>query len=144
MPSPVRLISVGRIKEPYLAAGIGEYLKRLRPFCKLEVVELKDEGMEKEAKRIEKYANENTFALDAGGKSFDSLEFAELIKSHELSPQPLTFVIGGPQGLDPALKKKAKLISLSKMTFTHEMCRLFFLEQLYRAFMINSNRSYHK
>ena len=144
MPQKIRLIAVGKIKESYLAAGIAEYEKRLRPYCNLELVELKDEGMEKEAVRLEKYLGPSTFILDANGRSLDSVEFSKLLKANELSASPLTFIIGGPNGIDENLKKKASTISLSKMTFTHEMCRLFLLEQIYRSAMINSNRAYHK
>ncbi len=146
MPALIRLVAVGKIKEPYLAAGLAEFQKRLRPYCKLELVELKDEGMEKEAKVIEKYAvaNPNAYILDAAGRQLDSLEFSKLVKSADLSSPPLTFVIGGPDGISPELKKKAKTISLSKMTFTHEMCRLFLLEQIYRAYQIAQNRPYHR
>ena len=128
----------------YLAAGIAEYDKRLRPYCMLEIIELKDEGMEKEAQKMEKYIEANTCILDAAGRSLDSLEFSKLIKAAELSPSPLTFVIGGPYGVDEHLKARARLISLSKMTFTHEMCRLFLLEQIYRSCLMNSGREYHK
>lgn len=144
MPPLIRLVAVGKVKEPYLAAGIAEFEKRLRPYCHLEIIELKDEGMEKEAQRMEKYAGQNTYILDAGGKALDSFEFAKLVKSAELSPVPLTFIIGGPDGIAPELKKKAKLVSLSKMTFTHEMCRLFLLEQIYRSYQIAQNRPYHR
>ncbi len=146
MPSLIRLVAVGKVREPYLAAGIAEFEKRLRPYCKLEIVELKDEGMEKEAKEMEKYAvkNPNAYILDAAGRQLDSLEFAKLVKSAELSSPPLTFIIGGPDGITAELKKKSKTISLSKMTFTHEMCRLFLLEQIYRAHQIAQNRPYHR
>lgn len=144
MPVRIRLIAIGKIKEPYLAAGILEYEKRLKPYCKLEMNELKDEGMEKEAQKMEKYTGANTYLLDAAGRSLDSLEFSKLIKSAELATPPLTFVIGGPYGTPLELKKKCKCISLSKMTFTHEMCRLFLLEQIYRAYQIAQNRPYHR
>jgi 23S rRNA (pseudouridine1915-N3)-methyltransferase len=149
MPSKIRLLVIGKIKEPYLAAGITEYEKRLRPYCKLEIIELKDQGMEKEARKIEKYleggpSSPSTFILDAAGKPLDSVEFSKLIKAAELSPSPLTFIIGGPYGVDERLKARARLLSLSKMTFTHEMCRLFLLEQIYRAYQIAQNRPYHR
>ncbi len=146
MPPLIRLVAVGKIKEPHLAAGMAEFEKRLHPYCKLEIVELKDEGMEKEAEKMEKYSvtNPNAYILDAAGRQLDSLEFSKLVKSAELASPPLTFIIGGPDGIAPELKKKAKTISLSKMTFTHEMCRLFLLEQLYRAYQIAQNRPYHR
>lgn len=149
MPSTVRILAVGKVKEPYLAAGLAEYQKRLRPFCKLDVIELKDEGVEREAaafeRHLEKARAENPnalFILDAGGEHLDSLAFAKLVKTHQTST--LTFLIGSAEGIAPSLKSKAKLLSLSKMTFTHEMARLFLVEQIYRAHQINSGRPYHK
>lgn len=139
----IRLIFIGKTKERYLQEGIAEYIKRLRPYCKLEIIELKDEGMEKEAKRLEKYLSPNTYLLDANGKAMDSIEFSQFLKSKSEMPS-LTFIIGGAEGISESLKAKTPLISLSKLTFTHEMCRLFLLEQLYRSFQILSNRPYHK
>ena len=112
----------------------------MKPFCDINIIELKDEGMQKEAEKIKKHINPNTFILDAAGKELSSEEFAELLKKAEGS---MTFVIGGPEGISDEIKKNAKLLSLSKMTFTHEMCRLFFLEQVYRAYMIINKRSYY-
>lgn len=142
MPSPIRLVCIGKVKEPYLRDGIAEYVKRLRPYCKLEVVELPDEGMEKEAKRLERYLGPDTFILDATGQEMESKEFSDFVKRHSL--RPLTFIIGSAQGVDETIKKKAKLISLSKMTFTHEMARLILLEQVYRAELMARNHPYHK
>ena len=144
MPRAVRLVAVGKVREAYLKEGMAEYEKRLRPYCKLEIIELKDEGMEKEAERMEKYLGPNTFIFDERGKAMDSPEFAELVKSGELSSLPLTFLVGGPFGISPSLKGRARLLSLSRMTFTHEMARLFVLEQLYRALLANSGRAYQK
>jgi 23S rRNA (pseudouridine1915-N3)-methyltransferase len=138
----IRLVCIGRIKERYLQEGIAEYEKRLHPYCKLEIIELKDEGIEKEAKRLEKYLSPATFILDANGKELDSIEFSNFIKRQEGGE--LTFIIGSAQGVDGGLKSRSQLISLSKMTFTHEMCRLFLIEQLYRSFQILANRPYHK
>ncbi|MDE1798096.1 MAG: 23S rRNA (pseudouridine(1915)-N(3))-methyltransferase RlmH, partial [Candidatus Micrarchaeota archaeon] len=122
MPSLIRIVAVGKIKEPYLRDGISEYAKRLRPLCRLEIVELPDEGMEKEAARLQKHLGPNTYVLDAAGKTTDSLQFALLVKKHSMGP--LTFVIGSAEGADASLKSKARLLSLSPMTFTHEMARL--------------------
>ncbi len=139
----IRIIAVGRVKERYLQEAIAEYVKRLRPYCKLETIELKDEGMEKEAIRMQKYADKNTFIFDAQGRQLDSLEFASFVKAKGESA-PITFIIGSAEGISGKLKSQAQLLSLSKMTFTHEMARLFLIEQIYRACMINSGRSYHK
>lgn len=141
MVTKIRIVAIGRVKEKYLLEAIGEYTKRLVPFCKLELVELKDKGLEKEAKLLERYLGAGTFILDVGGKHFSSVEFAQFVKKQEGT---LTFIIGGAEGINESLKKRAPSISLSKMTFTHEMCRLFLVEQIYRTYMINSNRKYHR
>ncbi len=140
MSPKIRIIAVGRIKESFILEGIREYSKRLAPFCKFEIIELKDEGPEKEAKVLERYLGDGTFILDVEGKHMSSEGFAELVKKRET----LTFIIGGADGIDEDLKKRAKSISLSDMTFTHEMSRLFLMEQIYRAYMINTNRTYHR
>jgi len=146
MPIPIiRIVAIGRVGEDYLRIGMAEYAKRLRPFCKLEVVELKDEGLKKEGERLEKYMDgPGTFVLDAAGKEMDSQAFSKLVCPNNTSTTSLTFIIGSAEGIDESIKKRALLISLSKMTFTHEMCRLFLIEQVYRGFMIAKNRPYHK
>lgn len=140
MTSKIKIIAVGKIKERYLQEGINEFIKRLSSLADIEIIELKDEGIKKDSEKIMKYLNNNSFILDAKGKSFSSEEFADFIKKNE---QPITFIIGGPDGISEEVKNKSKLISLSKMTFTHEMTRLFFIEQIYRSFMIINNRSYY-
>jgi len=141
MATKIRIVAIGKVKERYLLEAIREYEKRLVPFCKLELIELKDEGLAKEAKLLERYLGAGTFILDVGGKRFSSAEFAQFVKKQDGT---LTFIIGGADGIDESLKKRASAISLSKMTFTHEMCRMFLMEQIYRAYMINSNRKYHR
>lgn len=136
----IRIIVVGKVKEKNIQALINEYLKRLKPYAKIELIELRDKGLEKEAKDINKYLNINSFILDEKGKEHSSIEFSELINKK----QDITFVIGSPNGIHSSLKKKNKLISLSRMTFTHEMARLFLIEQIYRSMMILNNKKYHK
>lgn len=138
----VRIVSVGKVRERYLLDGIAEYAKRLSPYCRLEILELKDEGVEKEGARISRYLCKSAYVLDEKGKQYTSREFAAFMKKQE---GEITFIIGSAEGVSGEVKGKATgMISLSNMTFTHDMCRLFFIEQLYRAFMINSNRSYQK
>ena len=141
MVKKIRIVAVGRVKESYLLEAIEEYKKRLVPLCKLELIELKDEGLEKEAERIKRYLGTNTFILDVDGKQFNSTEFAQFIEKQD---ETVTFIIGGADGIKESIKKRSTIISLSKMTFTHEMCRLFLVEQIYRTYMINSNRKYHR
>lgn len=136
----ISIISAGKIKERYLLEGIQEYEKRIRPFCKIQMIELKEEGIIKESEKIRNYLNPNTFILDAKGRHFTSEEFADFIKNNN----QLTFIIGSSEGILEEVKRQAKLISLSKMTFIHEMCKLFLLEQIYRSFMIINHRKYHK
>ncbi len=137
----IRIVAFGKVRERYLLEGIAEYAKRLAPFCRLELIELKDEGPAKEAKRLEPYLGPGAFILDVGGKRLSSEEFAQLVKKQEGA---LTLIVGGADGIDESAKARAPAISLSSMTFTHEMCRLFLMEQIYRAHMINSNRPYHR
>lgn len=130
----VKLICVGKVKEPFVKDGLKEYSKRLRRF---EVIEVKDSNKEKEAEEIlKKIKSEKVYLLDETGKEYTSKEFSNLIKEN------VTFVIGGPDGLSEKLKYPK--ISLSKMTFTHEMARLFFVEQLYRANTILEGKKYHR
>jgi 23S rRNA (pseudouridine1915-N3)-methyltransferase len=141
MISKIRLICIGKVKERYLQEGINEFLKRLTPYCKIEIIELKDRGIEKDSEMISEYINDKSYLLDANGTIMSSEEFAEFIKRNDGG---VTFIIGGPDGFSEELKKKCKKISLSKMTFLHEMARLILLEQIYRGFMIINNRNYHK
>jgi len=141
MLSKIKIIAIGKVKERYISEGINEYEKRLRPFCKLEILELKDETKEKESEKLAKYVDNKAFVLDAKGQQFSSEEFAEFLKGQE---GDIKLIVGGSDGITDEVKKKAKLISLSKMTFLHEMTRLIIMEQIYRAFMIINNRIYHK
>jgi 23S rRNA (pseudouridine1915-N3)-methyltransferase len=141
MSSKLRIICIGKIKERYISEGINEYLKRLTSFAKVEIIEIKDEGINKESEKLLGYLGDNTFVLDDMGKELSSPEFAQLIKKHEGT---ITFIIGGHDGIDELVKLKSNKISLSRMTYTHEMARLFLIEQIYRAYMINTNRKYHR
>lgn len=136
----IKIIAVGKLKEQHISYLISEFQKRISPFADLTITELKDEGLAKEAAKLENYLGQNTYILDETGKMYNSEELAAFLKKAE---REITFIIGGPEGITPSLKQKSKLISLSKMTFTHEMARLFLIEQLYRACMINNGRSYY-
>jgi 23S rRNA (pseudouridine1915-N3)-methyltransferase len=144
MINKIRIIAVGKVKERYLLDGINEYLKRLKAFCKVEIIEMKDLGVQKEAIKMEEYLEDNrqaSFLLDNNGKEYDSVEFAGFLKQREGT---LNLVIGGSEGISSELKSKYPKIALSKMTFLHEMTRLILLEQIYRGYMIINNRVYHK
>jgi len=141
MINKIKILAPGKIKEKYLLEGIKEYLKRLRPFCKINIIELKDRGQKKEEAALKAHISPSTFILDEKGKSFTSVEFSEFLKSRN---GEISFIIGGPDGISLSLKKSLPTISLSRMTFLHEVSRLLLLEQIYRSFMILSNRTYHK
>ncbi len=157
----IRVIAVGRIKEKYLQDGIAEYEKRLRPYAKVQIVEISEEkrpasatpsveriALEKEGDRILAAIPEGSFliALDVKGLSWSSEELAASFREWELSGQnQLAFVIGGDLGLSPAVIARSDLrLSLSKMTFTHPLVRLLLVEQVYRAFRIMRGEPYHK
>jgi 23S rRNA (pseudouridine1915-N3)-methyltransferase len=157
----IRVIAVGRIKEKYLQDGIAEYEKRLRPYAKVQIVEISEEkrpasatpsveriALEKEGDRILAAISDGSFliALDVKGFSWSSEELAASFREWELSGQnPLAFVIGGDLGLSPAVIARSDLrLSLSKMTFTHPIARLLLVEQVYRAFRIMRGEPYHK
>ena len=157
----IRVIAVGRIKEKYLQDGIAEYEKRLRPYAKVQIVEISEEkrpasatpsveriALEKEGDRILAAVPEGSFliALDVKGFSWSSEELAASFREWELSGQnQLAFVIGGDLGLDTAVIARSDLrLSLSKMTFTHPIVRLLLMEQVYRAFRIMRGEPYHK
>ncbi|MDH4233304.1 MAG: 23S rRNA (pseudouridine(1915)-N(3))-methyltransferase RlmH [Nitrospirota bacterium] len=143
----IRVIWPGKTKEQFVTEGLKKYLKLLRPYAEISLAELKEEKgsdirkmLNKEGERILKLQVPYTL-LDEKGDQMTSGDFAEFIAEHISG---INFVLGGAYGVSDAVKKTAqKTLSLSKMTFTHEMSRLFFLEQLYRAFTIIHKRGYH-
>ncbi|MFA6919193.1 MAG: 23S rRNA (pseudouridine(1915)-N(3))-methyltransferase RlmH [Patescibacteria group bacterium] len=150
------IIAVGKIKESYLSQGIGEYLKRLSPYARIVMEELKPEtfrresDMEKskglEAERIikclDKYEDSHVIILDENGKQFTSESFANKIKT--LANKKIVFVVGGSLGLgQEILNRNFDKLALSQMTFTHEMARLILVEQIYRAISIIKEKDYH-
>lgn len=139
-----KIVAVGRVKERYLQDGLAEYVKRLGVFENLGVIEVKDSNVLEEGEKILKAAGDDYIvALAIGGKELSSEEFAAFVKKN--SDKKVSYVIGGPQGLSEKVLERADyVLSLSKMTFTHEMARFFLVEQIYRAHMINAKRKYHK
>ena len=141
----ITLLCVGKIKEPWIKQGIYEYEKRLRRYT---VKEIKDSTLEKESvlflKEMDKMRNTFFVCLDEHGEHFTSVQFAEFVKKKN-DYENICFLIGSADGLHSSiLSKVQKKIALSRMTFTHEMARLFFTEQLYRAFSINEGKTYHR
>lgn len=150
----IKLITIGSIKESYLREAIDEYKKRLSKYTNVEIIEIKDEGLTEvekikrlEAEKIEKAINDKDYiiTLEIEGKEYTSVEFAEELRKIEIENSNITFIIGGSYGLADSIKQKAKMhLSFSKMTFPHQLFRVILLEQIYRAYKINHNESYHK
>lgn len=151
-----RLVTVGTLKEKFLKDAINEYLKRLSRFAKVEIVELEESKIQskseeqikkEEGERILKRIKESDYLilLDLKGEMLSSEEFSTKLKNLiDKGVSPLTFVIGGTLGLSEEVRKRANVsISISRMTFTHQMCRVILLEQIYRAFKIINNEEYH-
>lgn len=134
----IRILSVGKNKESWLEEALQEYSTRLERTAKIEwqFVE-NDQALEKEAKGV-------CIALDPNGSLLTSEQFSSfLVKEIEKGGSRLTFLIGGPDGLTPKLKS-FPLVSLSKMTLTHQIARLVLIEQIYRAFEIDRGSPYHR
>ncbi len=150
----IKIITVGSIKEKYLKEAIDEYLKRLSKYTNIQIIELKDEGLvepskaiEKEAEKIEKHIQDKDYiiTLEIEGKELTSEEFSKNLSNIQIENSNITFIIGGSYGLSQNIKNKAKMhLSFSKMTFPHQLFRVILLEQIYRAFKIMNNESYHK
>ena len=141
-PSRIRILAVGKVRKGWVLQGIATYLKRLPG---LQVVELRDAGKAKEAEAVlaALQPGEQLVVMAEEGQTFDSPAFAERLEGS--GSERLVFVIGGAEGIDPALKARARWkLSLSPMTFPHELARLLLLEQLYRALSIQQGGPYHK
>ncbi len=150
----IKIIVVGQLKEKYLKDAIEEYTKRLKKYTNIEIIEVKDEGLVEESKairleaeKIKKHLHEKDYliALEIEGKQFTSIDFAKKLNDIFITNSNVVFLIGGSYGLAEELKKPARLhLSFSKMTFPHQLFRVLLLEQIYRAYKINNNESYHK
>ena len=154
----IKIVVVDRTRSAFLKEGELFYLKRLRYYVPVDWVEVKpvrilkgrheDEMIEAEGETITRKISPRDFlvALDRKGDQLDSVELAQWLEplGHH-APSGVVFLIGGPLGLSGALLKRAqKVLSLSRLTLTHEMSRLLLLEQLYRAFTILNGEKYHK
>lgn len=138
------LIAVDKIRENHIKAGIEFYLKQLP---KIQVIEIKVKDKEKESQDILKQIKPSDFVvlLDVQGEFMDSLEYSKYLEKLENEAKDIVFVIGGSYGVSDLVKQRAnKLLSFSKMTFPHELFRLLFFEQLYRAYSLKNNKKYHK
>lgn len=139
--------SVGKIKSPWIADGCSMYIDRLRKQCDFSERILSAGTKEEENDRLLAALQKIDgviVALDDRGKEFSSVEFASWIGKKRDIGDPVTFVLGGAFGLDDRVRSKADVVlSLSRMTFPHELCKLVFLEQLYRAHAIMAGSGYH-
>ena len=141
-PSRLRILAIGKVRRGWIQDGIDLYCKRLPG---LSIVELRDGTPEKEAEAIRaaRRADERLVALMEQGETLESIPFAQ--KLEQLSSERIAFVIGGADGLTEALKAEAHWrLSLSPMTFPHELARLMLVEQLFRAQAILQGRPYHR
>ena len=152
----IKIVSVGKVKSNHLKALIEDYVEKVSHYSKIEVIECKDEDLSKtlpekvkeiEGERILKQIKNEDFVilLDLRGKHVDTMAFKDKIQSLIDSSKNIDFVIGGSIGVSDEVKNRANmLLKLSDMTFLHQMTRLIILEQIYRAFKIMNNETYHK
>ncbi len=150
----IKIITIGQIKESYLKEAIEEYKKRIQKYTSIEIIELKDEGLVEidkaiklEAEKIERIltGKEYIITLEIEGKEYTSEEFAEKLRTIQIENSNITFIIGGSYGLSDEIKNRSNYkLSFSKMTFPHQLFRVILLEQIYRAYKILNNETYHK
>ena len=158
----VNIICIGKIKEKYFTDAIAEYQKRLSAFCKMQIIELAEERirsntpndaqiaevLDNEGRRILQKigAGDYVAALCIEGRLLSSEELAETLESVGVAGKSTAdFIIGGSYGLSEAVKRRADIrLSMSRMTFPHQMARVILTEQIYRAFEISSGGKYHK
>ena len=156
----INIVCIGKIKENYLKDAISEYSKRLSKFCNLNIIELTDEKLpnklndsiiseikNKECSKMIQSIKKDSYimCLDLKGKEFSSEEFSQKLENIALNfNSSITFIIGGTLGLNQEILSLAnEKICFSKMTFPHQLIRVFLLEQLFRAFKISNNETYH-
>ena len=153
----ITLIAIGKTDDNYLQEGFNIYLKRLKHYIKFEVLLIPDIKKSKNLSETEQKSKESelflkqlhpqdvVILLDEKGTELSSTHFADMLNKKMIgSVQNLVFLIGGPYGFDNSLYQRANhKISLSRMTFSHQMVRLFFVEQVYRAFTILKGEPYH-
>lgn len=149
------IVVPGHLKN-FVKDGVKEYIKRIGRFCEINLHQVKKGGdvnvidsskiINQESKNILSHVRDSDYVilLDRKGQEFDSVEFASFLEKQFLTRSHLVFIVGGALGISNAVKKRANtVISISKMTFTHQMSVLILLEQLFRAFKIIKNQKYH-
>jgi len=155
----INLIVIGKLKEDYLRSACAEYIKRLGRYCTFELHELDEcrlsdnpsdkeiaSALKKEAEQIKKYAKGMIIPMCIEGKQLSSIELSETISEAGVNGfSTVTFIIGSSFGIDSEIKSMGQLrLSMSKMTFPHQLARVMLLEQIYRAFQIAGGGKYHK
>ena len=156
----INILCIGKIKEDFFKSAINEYSKRLSKYCKLNIVELPDEKIpdklninmteqikEKESNNIINHLPKDTYiiCLDLTVKEYSSENFSSKLENLSQITSNITFVIGGSLGIHKNLLNKAnEKICFSKMTFPHQLIRIFLLEQIFRAFKISNGETYHR
>ncbi len=156
----INIICVGKLKEKFFKDAIDEYSKRLSKYCKLNIIELPDEKIPektnqnieneiktKECNNIINHIKKDSYviSLDLTGKQLSSEEFSKNIENISMQSSQITFIIGGSLGLtDKVLSMSNQKICFSKMTFPHQLIRVFLLEQIFRAFKISNGETYHR
>lgn len=151
----VNIVCVGNLKEIFWKDAVAEYSKRLSPYAKVSVFEVKesdygtsqkqiDIAKKEEAVRLSKYVKGHCIALEIDGNEFDSTSFAKHISDISNKNSTITFFIGGSYGLDKDFSNQFEHLSFSHFTFPHQLMRVILIEQIYRAFTILSGKTYHK
>lgn len=156
----VNIICVGKIKEDYFVNAAAEFEKRLRRFCNINIIQIADKNipdnpseaecnalLQKEGADIMKKIGKSDIvvAMCIEGKQLTSEELAKKMEEFQMQSSTIDFIIGGSLGLSNEVKARADFkLSMSKMTFPHRIARLMLEEQIYRAFKINANETYHK
>lgn len=153
----INLICIGDIKEKYLRDAISEYSKRISRFADLKIIEIKehvslsnsqadiDKALQRDGIEIQKHLKGHIVCLDINGKTLSSEDFSKKIAKTSLLSSEISFVIGASNGIHESIKSLCnEKLSFSPMTFPHQLMRVIFLEQLYRAFTILNNIAYHK
>ena len=153
----ITLLTVGKTEDAYIKDGIDKFVKRLKHYTKLEIIDLhelkntkaltQEQQKTREAELILKKLSvtDHVVLLDEKGLEFSSVQFADYLDKKAIgSVQSMVFIIGGPYGFDASVYQRANAqLALSRMTFSHQMVRLFFVEQLYRAYSIIKGEPYH-
>ena len=143
----IKIICVGKLKEQYVKDLVNDYLKRVNKYHRVEIIELNDSEIEREAELIEKNisAKDYIITLEIEGNNLNSIELSKKIDNTLMTYGNITFIIGGSDGISEKIKAKSNYnLSFSSLTFPHGLFRGILLEQIYRSFKILNNESYHK